>query len=342
MMSSKAAVLDSQRVVMIRYQVDGQSRIGSGLRINGGQVLTADHCAEGSAHQVLPMGASGPGLPADVLVRSEDLAIDLAVLVTPDAAKISPLDFVRVDRTTANVLEGCVAIGFPRWKKVGDQRQSAQVDGYIPTLEGLHPADSGSAIALLSLKVTGPSIASAPVIPSGSLETATSQWAGISGAVVLTQKIQVVGVIRSHNPPEGVGSLTVTPIDAIFGLPDVMQQEFWSALKIAPPQNFPYVQLPSARSSTPSSAEKIGTMLLQANSVWDTEVRSAILADVWGRHPARFGVSRSNNAVVDIGNIVRACEEYGVLTDLVDAASKYAPPAVQASLTELLSDRASG
>jgi hypothetical protein len=76
------APVDTDRAVLIRYQRDGQPRRGSGLRIGGRFVLTADHCANGTDHRVVVGGQEFP-VPATVHARSESAEVDVAVLLAP-------------------------------------------------------------------------------------------------------------------------------------------------------------------------------------------------------------------------------------------------------------------
>ena len=132
----------------------------------------------------------------------------------------------------------------------------AQVDGYIPTAEGLpSQALDAWACAPLALKVTGPGIAEYP-IPKGDLERADSAWAGMSGAVVVARGL-VLGVIRSHNLAEGSGSLTVTPLCVIDLLPADVRSRFWVALGVADPAVLPVLPAPSLRPRPPNARPRL-------------------------------------------------------------------------------------
>ena len=143
-----------------------------------------------------------------------------------------------MDRGRVDRVSGCAAVGFPRWRKDGDRRRSAQVDGWLPTAEGLEStADAGLRAGWLTL--VGDRIPGAPEIPVGTLnETAPSPWGGMSGAVVTAGDL-VVGVVRSHNMAAGGQSLTITPVTAVDQLPDPTQQRFWDALGVADPGLLP-------------------------------------------------------------------------------------------------------
>ena len=58
-------MLTTDRAVLIRYLRDGKARRGSGLRVAGRFVLTADHCANGTGHTVVVGGVGyGDGVRA--------------------------------------------------------------------------------------------------------------------------------------------------------------------------------------------------------------------------------------------------------------------------------------
>jgi hypothetical protein len=119
-----------------------------------------------------------------------------------------------------------------------DLRRSAQVEGWLPTAEGLEStADAGLHAGWLTL--VGDRIPAAPDIPVGPLsETAPSPWGGMSGAVVVAGDL-VVGVVRSHNLAAGGQSLTVTPVTAVDQLPGENRQRFWDTLGVADPGSLP-------------------------------------------------------------------------------------------------------
>src|SRR5262245_28541101 len=127
--------MDSLRAVLIlRHTPDGERR-GSGLRIGGHYVLTADHGVDGTDHRVI---IGGQKYPATVHVRSQTLDADLAVLVAPGLPEMEPLGCVLLARGAVDKLTGCVALGFPLWKDKPDGGpRLAQVTGDVPTAEDL-------------------------------------------------------------------------------------------------------------------------------------------------------------------------------------------------------------
>jgi len=232
-------VLTTDRAVLIRYERDGEPRHGSGLRVAGSFVLTADHCANGTGHKVL---AGGAEYPAAVHARSGDGAVDVAVLVAESLPAVEPLGCAVLDRAVPREARGCQALGFPVWKKSG--RVLAQVPGTVPTAEGADPAAGPGVVPPMSLKITNADIRGQQKVPEGDLDQPGSPWAGMSGAVVVTAEDLVVGVIRGHSPAEGAGSLTATRLEAITGLPEQVARLFLDALQAPDPRQWPTV--PSA------------------------------------------------------------------------------------------------
>jgi hypothetical protein len=229
--------LETGRVALIRYKSPGGAAcVGSGLLLDGCRVLTADHVADGSGHQV---DCAGVTRGVVSVLRSEAAEVDLAVLtVSEPVADFARLGCARVDRDQVGQVDGCVAVGFPRWRKDGVQRRSAQVDGRVPTAEGLvSTADSGLRAGYLTL--VGNRVPGAPDIPVGVLrDTQPNQWGGMSGAGVVAGNL-VIGVVRSHNLAAGGQSLTVTPVTAVDQLPAGVREQFWDALGVADPGLLP-------------------------------------------------------------------------------------------------------
>ena len=139
------------------------------------------------------------------------------------------LQCARVDCAVAARVTGCRALGYPLWKGSPARPLLAQADGFVPTAEGADPRAGPGDVRLLTFKITTPQIRDVPV-PRGALDQPGSRWAGMSGAGVLTEDDLVAGVVRSHAVAEGVGSLTVTPLDAVTALPADTADRFWAAL----------------------------------------------------------------------------------------------------------------
>jgi tetratricopeptide (TPR) repeat protein len=223
----------TDRVVLIRYRQGGAERRGSGLLVGGRCVLTADHCANGTDHRVF---IGGDEHLAGVLVRSASRDVDLAVLDVPGVDEVEWLRCARVDRTAGHKV-GCQVFGFPAWKTDREGRPlRAQVDGYVPTGEGADPAAVG-VVPVLPLRITDQQIRAQ--VPRGDLDAPGSPWAGMSGAVVVTPDDLVVGVVRGHAPAEGVAALTLTPLDALPGLPEERSAVFLAALQAGAVSGWP-------------------------------------------------------------------------------------------------------
>lgn len=217
-------MLSTDRAVLIRYTRNGELRRGSGLRIGGHYVLTADHCADGEDHRIV---VGGQEYKATVQVRSHDAQIDVAVLtVENNLPKLSWLGCARVDRTIVGDVTGGVAMGFPWWK--ADGKELAQVAGTIPTSEGVAPDSPPGTFAALSMKITNQDIPD----PRGDLNEPNSPWRGMSGAVLVYQGSLVLGVVRGHAGFEGTRSLALTPLEAIGGLPVEKATAFWGTLGV--------------------------------------------------------------------------------------------------------------
>jgi TPR repeat protein len=220
----------TDRAVLIRYCIGEERFVGSGLRVRERFVLTAAHCAQGSDHQVEFL--NGSGSPATVHVRSTVSEVDLAVLILgEDAPAVEGLGVARVDRSVAGNIKGCQALGFPKWRRdAAGARILAQVDGLVPTVEGLRPGYNGANVSLLELKATGPSVREHPLSPGVLVQA--SPWGGMSGAGVVVDGV-VLGVVCSHNLAAGGMSLTVTPLTALAALPGPVAELFTDALGVS-------------------------------------------------------------------------------------------------------------
>jgi hypothetical protein len=235
---------ETDRVALVFFSAsDGTQCVGSGLLVNARAVLTADHVADGSGHRVECRGHTHK---VTQVIRSGSSTVDLAILVLKEPiAHVTRLSYAQVDRGRASQIHNCVAVGFPRWKRDGDVRRSAQVNGTIPTGEGLEQtADRGLQEGFLTLvgnrEPSVPPIHPGPVTEAGT----ASPWGGMSGAVV-TCDSSVIGVVRSVNLASGTQSLTVTPLTAIENLADQEQRKkFWDALGVPDPGELP--RLPAA------------------------------------------------------------------------------------------------
>jgi tetratricopeptide (TPR) repeat protein len=236
--------VDPSRSVLIRYTRDGKSRRGSGLRVGGRLVLTADHCTNGTNHRLV---VGGHEYPATVHIRSNDETVDVAILIADNLPELEYLRCALVNRGVDHDLDECRALGFPSWKmnplatKDSATPVLARTRGTVPTAEGIDP--HGKTVELLSFKITDPE-AQGRTVPKGELDQPASLWAGMSGSGLVTPDDLLVGVIRSHTLAEGGRSLTVTPLDAISTLPAELAGRFWAALGVTDPAALPRLPLP--------------------------------------------------------------------------------------------------
>jgi hypothetical protein len=167
-------------------------------------------------------------------------------------SKLAPIDALNcafVDRTVATELKGCHALGFPLWKDGSKGPRLAQVDGEIPTAEGVDPQAVVSTIPPMTLKITNQQIRERLVL-AGDIDQPGSPWAGMSGSVIVTDDNLVVGVVRGHSLAEGMGSLAITPLEGLIGMPEETTRLFWESLNVADVAGLPRLPIlidPTAR-----------------------------------------------------------------------------------------------
>jgi hypothetical protein len=243
--------LETERAVLLRYTRAGGWRRGSGLRIGGTLVLTAEHCAQGSDHRVV---VADNEYPAEVAWRGGRADVDIAILNAPNLPAVTPLAWARVNTAIAARIDGCVALGFPTWNDITPKRR-AQADGYVPTGEG--------APELLTFKITTPAIREKRV-EAGELDKETTPWGGMSGAVIVTGDDQIVGVVRGHAPAAGVGALTFTPLAAIDVLPPETAGGFWRLVGVEDQHALPVLPIPEMAARRPGFVHRDVVELLRA------------------------------------------------------------------------------
>src|SRR5262245_17442003 len=113
--------------------------VGSGYLVRSGVALTAAHVVDG-AMAITVRFAGTTELPAEVALVSAPQA-DLALLTVAESPTVRPSSYGSVARDVPGRISGCRAVGFPRFKEVVRDglrlRDSVQVDGYVPTAEGI-------------------------------------------------------------------------------------------------------------------------------------------------------------------------------------------------------------
>jgi NTP-dependent ternary conflict system VMAP-like protein/trypsin-like peptidase len=222
------------RYVHIKYtDPQGNQSVGSGYVVRNGTVLTANHVAHGTGHEVWSDGTTYQVDPDQKVLGTDQ--VDLGVLrLIGHPAQADPPSYAQISRDPG-IIDDCLAVGYPRWvaelMQVGNYT-SKQVEGYI------RPADQvpivGKAASQL-LKLTIDRKPGDPPVPRyGTLsEQSDSPWSGMSGAVVTCRNNAfVLGVVHSHNYTNDPDSLTLTPLLALKDLPPEKQQEFYAALDI--------------------------------------------------------------------------------------------------------------
>jgi hypothetical protein len=213
------------RYLLIRYELDGASYVGSGFLVTDRAVLTADHVADGTGHRIVHDGVE---LAVEGCVRSGDTTVDLAVLIlrhpVPDLA---PIPCALVDRGGGGKLTGCWAIGFPRRSKDDAGRASRQVYGSIRPADGVH-ADGKADGAWLTLVGEKADWGDAPADEAATGDGG-NPWGGMSGAAVVKGNM-VIGVVSRYYAEKGPETLTVTPLTALKLLPDGTKEQFRVAL----------------------------------------------------------------------------------------------------------------
>ncbi|MEU4822993.1 tetratricopeptide repeat protein [Actinomadura sp. NPDC023710] len=200
--------LTARAVEILRRGPGGRWNVGSGYLVGRRWVLSAAHNVM-DAETLLVRRVDETEHPAEVVVVDEpgDIAL-LAVTGDSLPDDLAPVRFARVDRSRTGQVGPCWAIGFPRWKERPrgpeevPQRESAQVNGFIPTGSNLRTN-------LMELGVS--------LMPRSAGGRGVSEWQGMSGAVVFAQDGSgdefAIGVVVEHHLSEGPSVLTVAPLD---------------------------------------------------------------------------------------------------------------------------------
>ncbi len=215
--------------------------VGSGFLIGGTRVLTAAHnVGEGELSVRVRGGTEYTATIAQV--GDVDQGLDLAIVnITDQSFRDVPdamVQFAKLNRDSPDLLQGCWAIGFPRFKEKdlapsrhSRLRDTAQVKGEIPLAANLISD-------MLELSVTA--------TPQASPYLGSSEWEGMSGAVVFCKDPvhgnRAIGVIVEHYQPEGTSSLTVVPITTINKLDEPTARKWWNLLGVVDHHGLP--QLP--------------------------------------------------------------------------------------------------
>jgi hypothetical protein len=226
---------------------------GSGYLVSSGWVLTACHVV----HDATSIGV-WLGAPPE-LVSEEGFGVDVGRVLTVPAADLAllplggqagdprcePALFGRLDRDPGPAVP-VAAAGCPRFKL----RPAPGRPGVL-----LRELDYAiGSIAALSDAKTDRFAFAMDMAPGPDPEPDKhSPWEGMSGAAVWASN-RLIGVVGQHHPREGLATLTVCPVEQLFGWASAAELEAW---RTALPR-----QLTTARDlwlATPPSVRKIET-----------------------------------------------------------------------------------
>ena len=208
---------------------------GSGYLVSVGWVLTAHHVVQdaasvgvwlGAPPELAPEATIGVDIGRVLTVPAADLAL-LPVGAQADDPLGEPALFGRLDRDPGPPVP-VVAAGFPRFKlRPAPDRPGVllrELDYAIGSITPLSEAKTNR-FALAVDAVPGPD----------SRPDKHSPWEGMSGAAVWANG-RLIGVIGQHHPPEGLATLTVCPIEQLFGFASKAELNAWrTALPQLPP-----------------------------------------------------------------------------------------------------------
>ena len=134
---------------------------------------------------------------------------DLALIdIDDDSINLAPIELAVVDRDspTAMPVEGCHAVGYPRFAENPSPSGGREIEdawGHIPVLSKL-------AGGLLAVQVSS----SPRPLPPERTALGESEWSGMSGAPVLAGGC-LLGLVSEHAPREGPSAITAVPLSAL-------------------------------------------------------------------------------------------------------------------------------
>jgi tetratricopeptide (TPR) repeat protein len=201
---------------------------GSGYLVSPGWVLTAHHVVKDAVSVGVWLGAPPELAPeAGIVVEVGQVltlpAADLALLPVDgqaDGPPCEPALFGRLDRDPGPPVPAAAA-GCPRFKlRPAPDRPGVllrELDYAIGSIAGLSDAKTGR-------------FAFAVDVPPGPDPEPDkhSPWEGMSGAAVWASN-RLIGVVGQHHPREGLATLTVCPVERLFGSASADQLGAWRA-----------------------------------------------------------------------------------------------------------------
>ena len=201
---------------------------GSGYLVSTGWVLTAHHVVKDAVSVGVWLGAPpelapGAGVGIDVgrvlVVPAADLAL-LPLGGQVGGPLCEPALFGRLDRDPGPPVP-VAAAGCPRFKlRPAPDRPGVllrELDYAIGSIAGLSDAKTGRFAFAVDV----------PPGPDPELDK-HSPWEGMSGAAVWASN-RLIGVVGQHHPLEGLATLTVCPVDQLFGSASADQLQAWRA-----------------------------------------------------------------------------------------------------------------
>ena len=255
-------------IIVARTRGTGKEHTrGSGYLVSPGWVLTACHVVAdavsiGAWLGVPPQLVSQAGATVDVgrvlMVPGADLAL-LPVGSRAGDPLCEPALFGRLDREPGPP-EPVAAAGCPRFKLRPDPARPGvllrDLDYAVGSIAALSDAKTGR-FAFAVDAAPGPD-------PEPDIH---SPWEGMSGAAVWASG-RLIGVVGQHHPQEGLASLTVCPVEQLFGPASEGQLGAWRTalphlpasaenLWLATPPTARKIQVARARRAAEASAPRV-------------------------------------------------------------------------------------
>lgn len=200
----------ARAVAVTAITESGETKFGSGYILDATHILTAWHCVSDGDHgeiaSQLKVHRAGGGGVAQVKVHAGVRDLDVVLLSVIDGSwwgadlPGGPVAVDRVGRERSQKLEDCEALGFPEWKRIGNNFDVAQVYGEIRVLEeiGRHR---------LVMRDQG-------LHGVAAQDAKTNPWNGFSGAAVFHDG-RLLGMITEQHPSHGDTALQIQPLQAV-------------------------------------------------------------------------------------------------------------------------------